>query len=362
MKSIILFFQVHRSFQLKKYRFLDIGNDSYYYDDFENERKIRLAAENFYLPANELLTRLLQKYKEGFKIAFSISGTAIDQFQLYAPEVLESFQRMAHTGGVEFVGETYSHSLASLFDNGEFIRQSLSHTEKIRDLFNQTPSVYKNTELIYSDNIGETVARMGFKAILTEGARHVLSWRSPNYLYHHPKNDLKIFVNNSWLIEDISFRFNSDLLGAGISNFISAINNLPQEEELVNLIVNYELAGERQLKRLGILNFLNSLPSVLEVTDLKFLNPSEISDRYSPVAKISIPEIVSGADREKDRFSEWFGNELQQEALRKLHNVSDKIENCQNADLLKDWQYLQSLDHLFYMSSKFFSTIRILLS
>jgi alpha-amylase len=269
MKSIILFFQIHQSFQLKKYRFLDIGNDSYYYDDFENERKIRLAAD-FYLPANELLTGLLQKYKDRFKIAFSISGTAIDQFYLYAPEVLESFQRMAYTGGVEFLGETYSYSLASLFDKDEFIRQSLSHAEKIRDLFNQTPSVYKNTELIYSDYIGEIVARMGFKSILTD----VLSWSSPNYLYHHPQNnELKIFINNARLIEDLIFRFNSDHLGAGISNFISVVKNIPQEEKFVNLTVNYESAGEKQHKRSGILNFLKSLTSVLEMTDFNFINP-----------------------------------------------------------------------------------------
>lgn len=357
MKSIILFFQVHQSFQLKKYRFLDIGNDPYYYDDFENERKIKFAAENFYLPANELLTGLLQKYKERFKIAFSISGTAIDQFCLYAPDVLESFQRMAYTGGVEFLGETYSYSLASIFDKNEFIRQSLSHTEKIRDLFNQTPSVYKNTELIYSDYIGEIVALMGFKSVVTEGSRHVLLWRSPNYLYQHPQDlDLKLFMNNAGASEDLSFRFNSDRVGAGISNsFISEITNIPQKEQLVNLILNYEPGNERHFKRAGILNFLKSLSSILEVTDFKFLNPSEISNHYSPVSQISIPDIVSRADSERARFSGWFGNELQEEALRKLYSVGDKIENCQNADLLRDWQFLQSLDHLFYMSSRFFS-------
>jgi alpha-amylase len=360
MKSISLSFQVHQSFRLKKYRFFDVGNDSYYYDDFENERKIRYAAENFYLPTNEILIGLLQKYRGRFKIAFSISGTAIDLFCLYAPEVIESFQRMADTEGVEFLCETYSHSLASLFCREEFIRQSRAHAQKIEVLFNQTPKVYTNTGLIYSDNIGEMVARMGFKAMITEGAKHILDWRSPNYLYQNPITpELKLLLSNNRLSEAIGFRFdNSDWQGwPGISsNFISLLNNIPQQEKLVNIFLDYKLAGKGQLKGSGIFNFLKSLPStILEMTDYKFMNPSEISDQYTPVSEICIPEPVSRTDREEGDLSAWLDNELQEEALRKLYSVNDKIEYCHNSDLLKDWKYLQSLDHLYYMSSKFFS-------
>jgi len=360
MKSISLSFQVHQSFQLKRYRFFDVGNDSYYYDDFENERKVRLAAKKFYLPTNEILIGLLKKYSGRFKIAFSISGIALDQFYLYAPEVIESFQRMADTGGVEFFGETYSYSLASLFNKDEFIRQSKAHVQKIEKLFNQTPIVYKNTELIYSDAIGEMVAQMGFKAILTEGAKHILRWRSPNYLYHNPKSpELYLLLKNNRLSEDVALGFaNADRFGcSGISNnFISILNNIPLQEPIVNLFVDYKFAGKGQNKGNGINKFLKSLSSsIMEMTDYKFMTPSEISDNYLPVSEIPIPEPISRGSREERDLSAWVGNELQQEALKKLYSVNDKIENCHNSDLLRDWQYLQSLDHLYFMSSKFFS-------
>lgn len=360
MKSISLSLQIHSPFRFKKYRFFDVGNDSYYYDDFENDKKTRLAAENLYLPANEVLIGLLKKYKGLFKVAFSISGTALDQFYLYAPEVLESFQRMSDIGGVEFLGETYSHSLASLFDKNEFIRQSNAHIKKIEDLFNQTPSVYKNTEMIYSDNIGELVALMGFKSVLTEGTKQVLGWRSPNYLYCHPsEHELKLLFNNDRMSDDLISKFGNpdrERWQNITSKCVSALKSLPYQEKLINLFFDYEKVTKGQNKGTGILNFLKFFPSsVLELTDYRFMNPGEISNSYSPVSEISIPKPVSGAGNEASVISAWLGNELQEEALRKLYSVNDKIENCHNTDLLRDWQCLQSIDHLYYMSSKFFS-------
>lgn len=354
MKNISLSFQVHQSFRLKKYRFFDVGNDPYYYDDFENETKIRLASDNLYLPANELLIGLLKKYQGHFKIAFSISGTAIDQFYLYAPEVLESFQRMADTGGVEFLGETYSHSLASLFSQDEFIRQSRAHTDKIEKLFNQTPRVYVNTELIYSDGIGEMIAQMGFRSILTEEVKDVHLWRSPNYLYHHPtRQSLKILLNNTQLSDDLNYQFANPEKKPGISH---ALNSIPQQEKLTNIFLDYESVAKGLKKDSGTTNFLKSLPtSIIKKTDYHFMNPSEISDHYSPVSELQVPEPVSRIDK-KGGFSVWMGNELQEEALKKLHSINERIENCHNTDLLKNWQWLQSLDYLYYMSSKFFSS------
>ncbi len=359
MKSISLSFQVHQSFRLRKYQFFDIGNDSYYYDEYENERKIRHAAENFYLPTNEILIGLIKKYSGRFKIAFSISGTALDQFDLYAPEVIESFQRMAKTGGVEFLNETYSDSLASLVNKEEFICQSKAHAQKIEALFDQTPVVFKNTELVYSDAIAEMIAQMGFKAVLTEGAKHILKRWSPNYLYHTPcRPDLNLLLRNSRLSEGVAFQFaNPELSGClNISNnIISELKNIFQQERIVNLFMDYELMGQGQNRVSGISNFLKSFPStVLEMTDYKFMTLSEISDHYQPVAEIRIPEPISRIDKESGVLSEWFGNELQREALRKLYSVKGRIENCHNKSLIKDWLYLQSSDHFFLYEFEIF--------
>jgi alpha-amylase len=352
MKSISLSFQVHQFFRLKKYRFFDVGNDPYYYDDFENERKVRFAAESFYLPANEILKNLLTKYQGQFKIAFSISGIAIDQFSLYAPEVIKSFQQLADTGKVEFLCEPYSHSLASLFNKEEFIRQSQSHALKLKELFNQTPTSFNNSELIYSDEIGEIVAQMGYKTILTEGSKHVLKWRSPNYLYSNPKNpDLSILLKNQTLSEDFAFRLpNTDWTG----HFSSALKKIPHEEKILNIFLNYEVGGQELRKGKKIFNFLKSISAILGMNEYRFLTPSEISSYYNSVGEVSFPEPISRADKEDGLYT-WTGNDLQKEALKKLYSVTNIIEDCDDTGLLKDWQFLQSLDHLYYMSSKFFN-------
>ena len=183
MKSICFYFQVHQPLRLRRYRFFDIGNDHYYYDDYTNETIMRRIADNCYLPANNILLDLIEKYKGSFKISFSITGVALDQFELYAPDVITSFRKLADTGNVEFLAETYSHSLVALKNKEEFISQVKDHSKKIEDIFGQKPKVFRNTELVYSDEIGEMVSKMGFKAILTEGAKHILGWKSPNFLY-----------------------------------------------------------------------------------------------------------------------------------------------------------------------------------
>ena len=209
-KTICLYFEVHQPFRLKRYRFFDLGHDHYYYDDYTNESIMRKVADRCYLPANEIIYNLITKHKGKFKISFSLSGIVIDQFKLYAPEVLESFKRLAQTGMVEFLGETDSHSLSSLRNKEEFIRQATNHRNIIKEHFDYEPSSFRNTELIYSDEIGSWVADMGFKAMLTEGAKHVLGWKSPNYLYCNALNPrLKVLLRNFILSDDIAFRFSN---------------------------------------------------------------------------------------------------------------------------------------------------------
>lgn len=353
MKSINLTFNVHHPVQLKKYRFFDIGNDSYYYDDFENERIIKEVAENCYLPANQILIRLIRQYKGQFKVTFSISGTAIDLFSMYAPKVIESFQHLSATGCVEFTGSTYAHSLVSLRDREEFKKQTETHSDKIAELFGQRPKVFKNTGLIYSNYIGDLAVEAGFEGVLIEGSRHILRWRSPNYLYSNPGNsELMILPNNTVLSENLAFRFaNPGWTGwpATDQNFISILNNIPEEENIVNLILDYETLCKGQKSRKEIYNFLESLPlSIFEMTDFGFMNPSEIIAYNQPVASLNVPETISAYPFEKGTTL-FLGNELQQEAYEKLYEIKDRVDYCSDPDLLKDWLYLQTSDHFLYM-------------
>jgi alpha-amylase len=359
MKNICFYFQIHQPFRFRRYRFFDIGNDHYYYDDYTNEMVLRKVALKSYLPTNNLLLKLINKHKGKFKVSFSISGTAIDQFRLYAPEVLDSFKALAATGHVEFLAETYSHSLVALKDNGEFSKQVQKHVDAIKELFGQTPTTFRNSELIYSDLIGETVANMGFKTMLTEGAKHVLGWKSPNYLYCNAINPrLKVLLKNFVLSDDIAFRFsNRDWcewpLTAG--KYVGWLNHLDPRDEVVNLFMDYETFGEHQWKETGIFDFLEHLPGeVLKNSKFTFATPSEVAERLQPVAAIHVPNPISWADEERD-LTAWLGNEMQQEAYHKLYSLTPKIERCTDPKLLKDWDYLQTSDHLYYMSTKYFS-------
>jgi len=363
MKNISLTLQVHQAIRLKRYRFSDIAIDQYYYDDFENERSIREAAGN-YLQTNEILINLMKKHKGDFRISLSISGTTIDLLSLYAPQVIESFQRMADTGCVEFLGETYAHSLASLKNRIEFKKQVEDHAEKINELFGQYPTVFKNTELIYSDKIGEIVAQMGFKAVLTEGDRHILKSKSPNQLYLNPiAPELSVLIRNTRLIEYIAFSMqNSDWTGwpSTESNYLSLLNNFPEDENIVNLFMDYEMICQGQKKGTKVFNFLKSFPSaIFEMTDYTFMTPTEIINNNRSVSEITFTNTVSRTDNEGGDLSAWIGHELQNEAIEKLYGLKDKIDRCNDQGILRDWQYLQTTDHFYYMCSKFFSNKEI---
>ncbi len=359
MKTICFYFQVHQPFRLRRYRFFDIGESHHYFDDFANKSIMRKVAEKCYLPTNKLFLDLINEYGSKFKISYSISGTAIDQFEMYAPDVLKSFKKLAETGCVEFLSETYSHSLSSLKSKEEFENQVNIHRQKIVNHFGQTPKVFRNTELIYSDKIGEMVADMGYKAMLSEGAKHILGWKSPNYLYTNAINPkLKLLLKNFTLSDDIAFRFSNrgwQEWPLTTEKFVGWLNKLDPKDEIINLFMDYETFGEHQWAETGIFNFMQHLPhKVFSDSDFEFLTPSEAADKHQPIAPMHVPYPISWADEERD-LTAWLGNDLQDEAFDKLYSLIDKMKMIQDNDLLKDWKYLQTSDHFYYMCTKWFS-------
>jgi alpha-amylase len=358
-KAICFYFQVHQPFRLKRYRFFDLGHDHYYYDDYSNESIMNKVAEKCYIPANKLILELIQKYKGKFRVTFSLSGLAINQFRLYAPDVLDSFRKLAETGMVEFLAETNSHSLVSLKSRSEFEHQVEKHKKMLKEFLGVEATSFRNTELIYSDEIGSWVADMGFKAVLTEGAKHVLGWKSPNFLYCNSiKPRLKVLLRNFVLSDDIAFRFSNRDWNAWpltTEKYASWINKLAPKSELLNIFLDYETFGEHNWKETGIFDFLSHLPgTILKKTPFRFMTPTEIADSLQPVSAINIPSAISWADEERD-LTAWLGNELQVAALDKLYSLTAKVNKCEDVLLKKDWEYLQSSDHFYYMATKFFS-------
>ena len=358
-KSICLYFQVHQPNRLRLYRFFDIGKDSHYYDDFANRTILRRVAQKCYLPMNELLLELINTYKGEFKVAFSISGSVLEQFDRYAPEVIDSFRKLAATGSVEFLSETYYHSLASLASPEEFKHQVEKHRETIEHYFGVTPKAFRNTELIYSDAIGEMVHEMGFRTMLTEGAKHVLGWKSPNYVYscaNAPK--LSLLLKNSSLSDDIAFRFSdrnwSDWPLTG-DKYVAWIKSAAQNDEIVNLFMDYETFGEHQSAQSGIFDFMRYFPEVVKKDgEFEFVTPTEATKKHKPVAQLDVPDPISWADEERD-VTAWLGNELQNDAFKKLYSQEEKLALLDNEDLWSDYGHLQESDHFYYMCTKFFS-------
>lgn len=356
-KSICLYFQVHQPTRLRQYRFFDIGKDSHYYDDFANRTILKRVAQKCYLPMNELLLEAITKSKGKFKVAFSISGSALEQFDRYAPEVLDSFRKLAATGKVEFLCETYYHSLASLASPSEFIHQVEKHKAHIQDALGVIPTTFRNTELIYSDAIARQVYELGFKTMLTEGARHIMGWQSPNYIYtaeSQPK--LRLLLRNYGLSDDVAFRFSEKgwnewpLTADKFAGWLKSA-----EGDIVNLFMDYETFGEHQKEDSGIFDFMRALPAaVLAAGDMEFVTPSQAVRGIKPVGSLSVPDPISWADEERD-LSAWLGNELQQDAYNKLYRQTEKLAIINDPELWSDFGHLQESDHLYYMCTKFFS-------
>lgn len=356
-KSICLYFQVHQPTRLRLYRFFDIGRDSHYYDDFTDRTILQRIARRCYLPMNKLLLDLIEKHKGDFKVTFSITGSALEQFDRYEPEVIDSFRKLADTGCVEFLAETYYHSLASLASASEFKHQVEKHSKAIEDHFGVKPTAFRNTELIYSDAIGKQVYDLGFKTMLTEGAKHILGWKSPDYIYTDPlQKHLKLLLRNYTLSDDIAFRFSDKgwkdwpLTGEKYLSWLKA-----SEGDVVNLFMDYETFGEHQRASTGILDFMRYLPGVvLEDGSFEFLTPAQVTRKHKAVAALQVQDPISWADEERD-VTAWLGNELQQEAYNKLYDQAEKLSLLNDPVLWNEFGHLQESDHFYYMCTKFFS-------
>ena len=357
-KSVCLYFQVHQPDRLRQYRFFDIGNDFHYFDDFANRTILRRVAERCYLPANNLMLELIARHHGNFKVAYSISGVAIEQFEKYAPEVLDSFKALAATGCVEFLAETYSHSLASLSSMSEFKKQVRQHAEAVERVFGTKPTAFRNTELIYSDAIGAAVTDMGFQVMLTEGARHILGWKSPNYIYTNAINPrLKLLLRNFSLSDDVAFRFSNkgwDGWPLTSEKFVGWLHESLADGDMVNLFMDYETFGEHQPAASGIFDFMHALSDAVLASGLEFCTPSEAATRHQPVAPLHVPYPISWADEERDT-SAWLGNELQEEAYNKLYALEADVVKAKDEKLTGIYRKLQESDHLYYMCTKFFS-------
>lgn len=355
MKSVCFYFKIHQPFRLKRYRFFDIGNDHYYYDDFANDEIISRVAQTSYMPMCETLLQMIKESNSEFKCAISISGTAIEQLQLYVPECIDLLKKLADTGCVEFTSGTYSHSLASLEDPEEFIREVKQHDDLLKRLFGVKTKVFANTELIYDDDIAALVNGMGFKTAITEGAKHILGWKSPNYVYKAVSApNLKLLLTNDKLADDISRNFNNtswDEYPLTADKYVDWLVSLPENEQVVNLYMSMDTFGGFLPAETGIFEFMKALPRFGKEKGINFTTPSDAVAKLKPVDIFSVPFPISDIDEARD-VSAWKGNELQKEALDKLYGVAERVSLCSDRRLKQDWEYLQSSDHFYYMSTK----------
>ena len=355
MKAICFNFEIHQPFRLKRYRFFDIGNDHYYFDDVLNDDIIERIARNSYIPACETLLRMVEDTKGKFRCSISITGLAIEQIERYVPELNDLLKKLAATGAVEFVAQPYAYSLSSLTDPEEFAAQLKMSCEKIKELYGLTPKVVRNTELIYSDEMAPQMAAMGFKGCLTEGAKHILGWKSPNYVYSAasaPK--FRLLLRNGKLSDDVAVRFtdyNWNEYPLTADKYIDWIAATPKEEQLVNIYLNMETFGDTHPATTGIFQFLGALPRFAAEKGIEFLTPSQAITKIKPVDMLSVAFPMSGADEARDT-SAWLGNELQKEAFDKLYSVAERVRLCTDRQLKQDWLYLQDSDHFYYMSTK----------
>ena len=355
MKTICLYFEIHQIIHLKRYRFFDIGIDHYYYDDYENERSITDIAERSYMPALETLLDMIKQGNGYFKVAFSISGVGMEQLEMHAPQVIAKLQELNETGCVEFLAEPYSHGLSSLANEESFAADVKKQCDKMEDYFGKRPTILRNSSLIYSDDIGGQVAAMGFKGMLTEGAKHVLGWKSPHYIYHCPiAPNLKLLLRDVELSDDISLRFNdSGWEGYPLfaDNYINRIASLPEEEQFINIFMELSALGIAQPLSSNILEFIKALPVCAKEKGIEFSTPSEICMKSKSVGQLDVPDTLSWVDEERD-VSTWLGNAMQREAFNKLYSVADRIRIAQDPRINQDWDYLQASNNFRFMTTK----------
>ena len=355
MKTICLYFEIHQNIQLKRYRFFDIGTDHYYYDDYENARIISDVAERSYMPALTALLDMIKQNGKYFKVAFSLSGVGMEQLEMHAPQVIEMLQKLNETGCVEFLAEPYSHGLASLVNEDSFAAEVKRQCAKMKEYFGQETKVLRNSSLIYSDDIGLQASQLGFKGMLTEGAKHVLGWKSPHYVYNCAlAQNLKLLLRDVVLSDDISLRFsNKEWSGYPLfaDNYIDRIASLPEEEKVVNVFMELSALGIAQSLSSNILDFIKALPVCAKAKDINFATPSEVCDQFDSVSGLDVPDTLSWTDEERD-VSSWLGNPMQREAFNKLYGVADRVRIANDPRINQDWDYLQASNNFRFMTTK----------
>jgi alpha-amylase len=358
MPSVCFYFQVHQPLRLRHYTVFDKNHQ--YFDEQKNAAVCKKVANKCYLPANRLILELIRRFDGRFRVAYSITGVLLEQIQRYSPEVMSTFDALAETGCVEFLAETYYHSLSFLYSRDEFVEQINKHAEAIAYFFGQKPRVFRNTELIYNNELAALIQSMGqFDAIITEGADHILGHRSPNFLYRPANCDkLKLLLKNYSLSDDIAFRFSNrdwpewPLTADKFARWISRVNG---NGNVVNLFMDYETFGEHQWEDTGIFSFVRHLPErILRPPDNNFKTPSEVVQSYDPVDTVDVPHVISWADTERD-LSAWLGNAMQSSAIHELYRLERKIKGTDDEMIIADWRRLQASDHFYYMCTKYFA-------
>ena len=358
MPAICLCYEVHEPFRLRHYTVFDMGQNSVYEDEDRNCDILLHTARTCYLPMNDLVLKLIRRYGKDFRLTLCISGTALDQFELYAPEVLESFQALGETGNVEFAAETAPHSLSFLYSRQEFMRQTEEHAKRIKKLFGKKPTTYRNAELVYNNDLAAALHEMGFKVVLAEGAEHVLGWRSSNYVYA-PLNlpQMRLLMRNVPLSVDIGRRFSDrswDQWPLTAEKYASWIHSL-QDAEVINIFNDYHVFGLRNAADTGIFAFMEALPgAILANKNFYFATTSEIAKKFKPVAEIDVPEFMSWDDAGRD-LNAWLGNDMQKDAIHDIYKLTERVRSLNRPDLLRDFERLQTADHFHNMSTKWFT-------
>ena len=355
MRTICLYFEIHQIIHLKRYRFFDIGTDHYYYDDYENERTITETVERSYMPALNTLHQMIKDNGRYFRVAFSLSGVGIEQLEMHAPQVIEKLQEMNETGCVEFLAEPYSHGLSSLVNEECFKAEVNRQCDKIAEYFGKRPKVLRNSSLIYSDDIGLQVSQMGFTGMLTEGAKHVLGWKSPHYIYHCAlAPNLKLLLRDVKLSDDISLRFsNPNWEGYPLfaDAYIDEIASHPEASQIINIFMELSALGIAQPLSSNILDFLRALPACAKAKGITFSTPTEICMKMKSVGSLDVPDTLSWTDEERD-VSSWLGNAMQREAFHKLYSVADRVRIADDPRINQDWDYLQASNNFRFMTTK----------
>jgi alpha-amylase len=351
-KNLVFYFQVHQPRRLRTLRFFDIGANRSYFDEQLNREIIQRVARNCYQPTNALLLKLIKKYPH-IRIAFSISGVTLDQFEEHTPEVLKSFKRLAETGSVDFLTETYYHSLSCLIPGNEFEMQVAKHQKKILTHFGILSNVFRNTELIYSDQVGQRISQLGFKGVIIDGIERILNYQHPHQVFESSQvPNLKMLLRNYRLSDDISFRFSQNSSTLSVEQYMSWLNAVPAHENVINLAMDYETFGEHQKKESGIFSFVENLfIQLARSKKFRFLTPSQAVETLEATQKLNLPGFISWADEERD-LSAWLGNEMQRDAFDSMVKLEADVKGLLDKALLRQWRTLQTSDHFYYMSTK----------